>query len=154
VDDDPDIARFVVLSLEANGFDTATAADGQETLEHLDAVAPDVIVTGVIMPRMDGLELVTRIREEPAHATLPLLLLTARSRMIDKQEGLSLGADDYLVKPFDPAELIPHTRALADHGRPKDRDFADPSNVTPEEAARYLAARCVAADCPFAVRED
>ncbi|HEX2772455.1 MAG TPA: response regulator, partial [Micromonosporaceae bacterium] len=106
VDDDDDIARFVEVNLRLYGFDVAHARDGQEALEMIGKRRPDLAVVDVMMPRMDGVELTRRLRADPMTAVLPVIMLTAKGLTADKVVGLTTGADDYLVKPFDTAELI------------------------------------------------
>jgi diguanylate cyclase (GGDEF)-like protein len=106
VDDDQDIASFVAFNLEIQGYEVMRAKDGQEALELLEARRPDLAVIDWMMPRMDGMELTRRLRAEPLTSALPVIMLTAKSMTIDKVLGLTAGVDDYLVKPFDTAELI------------------------------------------------
>ncbi|MEV1146543.1 response regulator [Micromonospora sp. NPDC049799] len=106
VDDDEDIARFVEFNLRLHGFDVVHAGDGQEALEVIERQRPDLAVVDLMMPRIDGLELTRRLRADPMTAALPVIMLTAKGLTVDKVHGLSAGADDYLVKPFDTAELV------------------------------------------------
>ena len=106
VDDDQDIASFVAFNLEIQGYEVMRAKDGQEALELLETRRPDLAVIDWMMPRMDGVELTQRLRAEPLTSALPVIMLTAKSMSIDKVLGLTAGVDDYLVKPFDTAELI------------------------------------------------
>ncbi|SDZ32142.1 response regulator receiver modulated diguanylate cyclase [Micromonospora pattaloongensis] len=106
VDDDPDIARFVEVNLRLHGFDVVRAKDGQEALELIERQRPDLAVVDLMMPRVDGLELTRRLRADPMTAVLPIIMLTAKGMTVDKVVGLTAGADDYLVKPFDTAELV------------------------------------------------
>ncbi|WP_018722819.1 GGDEF domain-containing response regulator [Salinispora fenicalii] len=106
VDDDEDIARFVEFNLRLHGYEVIHAGDGQEALEVIAQHRPDLAVVDLMMPRMDGLELTRRLRADPMTAALPVIMLTAKGMTVDKVHGLSAGADDYLVKPFDTAELV------------------------------------------------
>jgi diguanylate cyclase (GGDEF)-like protein len=106
VDDDADIARFVAFNLRLHGFDVIHASDGQEALEVIEQRRPDLAVVDLMMPRIDGLELTRRLRADPMTSALPVIMLTAKGLTVDKVHGLSAGADDYLVKPFDTAELV------------------------------------------------
>ncbi|WP_433392806.1 GGDEF domain-containing response regulator [Micromonospora sp. KLBMP9576] len=106
VDDDEDIARFVGFNLRLHGFDVIHASDGQEALEVIERQRPDLAVVDLMMPRVDGLELTRRLRADPMTSALPVIMLTAKGMTVDKVHGLSAGADDYLVKPFDTAELV------------------------------------------------
>ncbi|MDG4788226.1 response regulator [Micromonospora sp. WMMD1102] len=106
VDDDEDIVRFVSFNLRLHGFEVAQASDGQEALEVIEQRRPDLAVVDLRMPRIDGLELTRRLRANPMTSALPVIMLTAKGLTVDKVHGLTAGADDYLVKPFDTAELV------------------------------------------------
>lgn len=106
VDDDEDIARFVGVNLRLHGFDVAYARDGQQALEMIEQRRPDLAIVDLMMPRIDGVELTRRLRADPMTAALPVIMLTARGLTVDKVVGLTAGADDYIVKPFDTAELV------------------------------------------------
>ncbi|MEQ4301988.1 response regulator [Plantactinospora sp. B6F1] len=106
VDDDEDIVRFVSFNLRLHGFDVVHASDGQEALEVIERRRPDLAVVDLRMPRIDGLELTRRLRANPMTSALPVIMLTAKGLTVDKVHGLTAGADDYLVKPFDTAELV------------------------------------------------
>ncbi|UQU67216.1 response regulator [Couchioplanes caeruleus] len=106
VDDDADIAGFVAFNLEVHGFDVVRARNGQEALELMETRRPDLAVVDWMMPQMDGVELTRRLRAEPLTSALPVIMLTAKGMTVDKVVGLTAGVDDYLVKPFDTAELI------------------------------------------------
>ncbi|HEX6968330.1 MAG TPA: response regulator [Micromonosporaceae bacterium] len=106
VDDDEDIARFVSVNLRLHGFDVLHACDGQEALELIEQRKPDLAIVDLMMPRVDGIELIRRLRADPMTLALPVIILTARGLTVDKVVGLTAGADDYMVKPFDTAELV------------------------------------------------
>jgi len=108
-DDDRKIIDMLRRTLAYEGYHVVTAADGREALAKVQAHRPDVVVLDWLMPGLDGLTVAQRIRE--ADAT-PILMLTARDAIEDRVEGLDAGADDYLVKPFAPAELLARLRAL------------------------------------------
>lgn len=107
-DDDPYIRELVRKILQNGGFDTAEAADGREALERIDGC--DCAVVDIMMPKMDGFEFVEKLRRY--YENLPVLLLTAKSGLPDKVRGFSLGADDYLTKPFEGGELLMRIKAL------------------------------------------
>ncbi|WP_213454312.1 response regulator [Rhizomonospora bruguierae] len=111
VDDDADIARFVEVNLRLHGFDVRIASDGVHALELIGHERPDLAVVDLMMPRMDGLELTRRLRADPMTSALPIIMLTAKGLTVDKVNGLTAGADDYLVKPFDTLELIARVRS-------------------------------------------
>jgi diguanylate cyclase (GGDEF)-like protein len=106
VDDDPDIARFVEVNLRSAGYDVAVAADGEEALEKAGELRPDLVLLDVMMPRIDGFEVAQRLRKNPQTANTSIIMLTAKALSADKVTGLQSGADDYIIKPFDPIELL------------------------------------------------
>ena len=111
-DDDLDILSVVRINLELEGFDVDTAVDGEDALQKATANPPDAIVLDIMMPRMDGLTALNRLRDQVSTANTPVLLLTARGLPEDRVRGLELGADDYMTKPFDINELIARIRAV------------------------------------------
>jgi diguanylate cyclase (GGDEF)-like protein len=111
VDDDRDIVRFVEVNLRLHGFDVITAGDGEEALSVIESNRPDLVLVDLMMPNLDGLGLTRRLRADPLTAALPIIMLTARAMTADKVLGLSAGADDYLVKPFDTLELVARVRS-------------------------------------------
>ncbi len=106
VDDDPDIARFVEVNLRSAGYDVAVAGDGEEALEKASELRPDLVLLDVMMPRIDGFEVAQRLRKNPQTANTSIIMLTAKALSADKVTGLQSGADDYIIKPFDPIELL------------------------------------------------
>jgi CheY-like chemotaxis protein len=112
VDDAPDIATVLTLTLRRAGFAVATASDGVDALEQIAAEVPDLIVLDVMMPRLDGLETLQRIRANPVTAAIPVLLLSAKTQVADRLAGFERGADDYLAKPFEPGEVIARVGSL------------------------------------------
>ncbi|WP_029422866.1 response regulator transcription factor [Alicyclobacillus macrosporangiidus] len=109
VDDDEHIRELIALYLKQAGFSVMEAADGLQALDILDRERVDMVILDIMMPKIDGWALCRRIREESA---LPVLMLTALGETPQKVKGLQLGADDYLVKPFHPAELVARVKAL------------------------------------------
>lgn len=112
VEDEVEIARLIRLYLEKEGFTCEVCADGEAALQVQRSLQPDLIVLDVMLPKLDGLEVCTRIRQKPGDKDPYILMLTARGEEIDRIIGLSTGADDYLVKPFSPRELVARIRAL------------------------------------------
>jgi diguanylate cyclase (GGDEF)-like protein len=106
VDDDPDIARFVEVNLRSAGYDVSVAADGEEALARAAELRPDLVLLDVMMPRIDGFEVAQRLRRNPQTANTSIIMLTAKALSTDKVLGLTAGADDYIIKPFDPIELL------------------------------------------------
>lgn len=103
VDDDPNICRITKLYLEKSGYAVETAHDGEQALAQFEALRPDFIVLDLMLPKRDGWSVCQKIR---AMSDVPILMLTARGQVEERIEGLQMGADDYLVKPFDPNELV------------------------------------------------
>ncbi len=106
VDDDPDIARFVEVNLRSAGYEVAVAGDGEEALQRASEMRPDLVLLDVMMPRIDGFEVAQRLRRNPQTANTSIIMLTAKALSTDKVLGLTAGADDYIIKPFDPIELL------------------------------------------------
>ena len=120
VDDDPKIRELLRLYVEREGHRPLFAADGESALDLAMRAKPDVVLLDVMLPGMDGFEVTRRLRDL---SQVPILLLTARSAEGDRIIGLDLGADDYVVKPFSPRELMARVRALLRrHGRPQAAD--------------------------------
>ncbi|GAA4833973.1 envelope stress response regulator transcription factor HitR [Paenibacillus vulneris] len=109
VDDDSHIRELVRVFLSGEGFEVIEASDGVEALALLESVTVDMVILDIMMPNMDGWELCRELRE---HYELPLLMLTAKGETAQKVKGFELGTDDYLVKPFDPLELVVRVKAL------------------------------------------
>jgi two-component system alkaline phosphatase synthesis response regulator PhoP len=108
VDDEPTILRLVESYLKAESYEVYTAADGPAALKAVHAFKPDLVVLDVMLPGLDGLEVLTRLRRE---SDAYVILLTARTEETDKIVGLSVGADDYVTKPFSPRELVARVKA-------------------------------------------
>jgi CheY-like chemotaxis protein len=113
VDDDEVIRRLIAVNLQLEGFDVETAVDGQDCLERVTEIDPDVITLDVMMPRLDGWETAVQLRKSPETAHIKVVLITARAQEDDKTRGGRVGADAYLTKPFDPNEMIRVVRELA-----------------------------------------
>lgn len=109
VDDDENILTSVSMALEADGHKVKTYSDGAEALEHVTASAPDLVVSDIKMPNMDGMELLKRIRQT---SDTPLIFLTSKDEEIDEVLGLTLGADDYIKKPFSQRLLLERIKAV------------------------------------------
>ena len=109
VDDDPHIREVVRLFLQKEGFEVQEAADGVEALASMELVKAELVILDIMMPNMDGWELCQKLREA---GDCPILMITAKRETTDKLKGFKLGTDDYLVKPFDPMELVARVKAL------------------------------------------
>jgi len=112
VDDEIDISTILTLALRRAGYEVTTAADGLEAIAEIHREAPDLILLDVMMPRADGLETLRRIREHGPSAHVPVIMLTARAALADKMHGFERGADDYVAKPFEPAEVLARVQVL------------------------------------------
>ena len=112
VEDEAEIAQLVQLYLEKEGFACRTCRDGMTALTMFQEEKPDLIVLDLMIPKLDGLEVCARIRQKPGTKDPYILMLTARGEELDRIIGLSTGADDYLVKPFSPKEMVARVRAL------------------------------------------
>ena len=106
VDDDPVILRLLEVNFQLEGIEVATAVDGEEGVEEARRTRPDVVISDIMMPKVNGLELLSMLRDDPLTAALPVILLSAKAQAADVQRGMELGAADYITKPFDPLELI------------------------------------------------
>jgi len=118
VEDEAALQKLLAYNLEAAGFEVAQAFDGEEALTLLAERTPDLVVVDWMIPQLSGLELLRRIRRRPEQAHVPVVMLTARTEEPDRLRGLELGADDYVTKPFSPAELIARIRAVLRRVRP------------------------------------
>lgn len=106
VDDDPQVLKLLRVNFELEGYDVMTATNGEEALDLVGRDSPDAVICDVMMPGIDGLEVVRRLRADPATVALPLVVVSAKAQRSDVAAGLQLGADAYVTKPFDPAELL------------------------------------------------
>jgi DNA-binding response OmpR family regulator len=113
VDDDEVIRQLIAVNLQLEGFEVETAVDGQDRLEKVAEVAPDVITLDVMMPRLDGWVTAVRLREDPGTAHIRVVMITARAQEHDVRRGNEIGVDAYVTKPFDPNQLIQTVRTLA-----------------------------------------
>lgn len=118
VDDDANIAKIIVRNLVLEGYQTLEARTGQEALQHLRLVEPDLILLDVEMPQLDGFETLGRIRRV---SEIPVIMLTVRAEVSDKIRGLELGADDYLTKPFNRQELNLRIKAVLRRFEPPEK---------------------------------
>lgn len=109
VDDDTNIAELISLYLNKEGYETKTAETGKEAIEYFKEYKPDLMLLDIMLPEADGYDVCREIRKEHQ---VPIIMLTAKGEVFDKVLGLELGADDYIVKPFDPKELIARVKAV------------------------------------------
>jgi len=107
VDDEPDLLEVVKLILESDGYQVVTASSGQDALNRIEKDMPDLVLLDIIMPRMDGWEVFSRIKSNPKTTDIPVIMLTAKDQRIDKLIGLHVvRVNDYITKPFGRAELL------------------------------------------------
>lgn len=112
IDDEPDILHLVDIHLKKAGYHTALFHDAGTFLRSLSLHVPDLIILDLMLPDMDGFEVCRRLKQEITHAAMPVIMLTAKGQEADKVQGLELGADDYLTKPFSPRELVARVKAV------------------------------------------
>ncbi|WP_339242133.1 response regulator transcription factor [Paenibacillus sp. FSL R5-0517] len=127
VDDDSHIRKLIRIYLEKNQFSVLEAADGQEALDLLSRTKVDLAIVDVMMPRIDGIELTEDIR---SYLDIPILMVTAKGESKDKVRGFNAGSDDYLVKPFDPVELILRVKSLLKRYNKSSSNIIQISGVT------------------------
>jgi two-component system alkaline phosphatase synthesis response regulator PhoP len=106
VDDEVYLLQILDFSLGAEGYDVVTAEDGEQALNKAKAEQPDLIVLDIMMPKVDGYEACRKLKQDPSMKDVPVILLTAKGRDIDRKLGLEVGADDYITKPFSPNKLL------------------------------------------------
>jgi two-component system phosphate regulon response regulator PhoB len=117
VDDEPEAVELVEFNLKQAGFEVLTAADGADALKKAHSALPSLVVLDLMLPEIDGLEVCKMLRRDPATATIPIVMVTARAAEIDRVLGLELGADDYITKPFSPRELVLRIKRILLRGR-------------------------------------
>jgi two-component system alkaline phosphatase synthesis response regulator PhoP len=117
VDDNPDIITIVKTILEGKGFNVLSASSGQELLNLLQGQKPDLIILDIMMPEMDGLEVLSRLKAVTETASIPVILLTAKVQYEDVLGGYKLGADYYITKPFTSTQLVNGINLLLGEGR-------------------------------------
>ncbi len=117
-EDEPAVSELLRYNLEAQGYETAIADDGEEALLLLEERTPDLILLDWMLPKVSGIEICRRVRSRPETANLPVIMLTAKTEEADKVRGLEMGADDYITKPFSTNELIARVKAVLRRIRP------------------------------------
>jgi len=150
VDDDPFIARLLEIELKAAGYDVRVASDGEQALAAAQERPPQLVLADVMMPNMDGFELTRRLRQDPRTATVSVIMLTARGLSADKLEGFAIGADDYIVKPFDTPELLARIRGVLNRASDT-RSLSPMTGLAGNIAIEDEIERRVSAGDPFAV---
>jgi len=124
IEDDKHISKLVNYNLEKAGYDSTVVEDGEEALDILSKQGVDLIILDIMLPKMDGFEVCRIIKQESKFKNIPIIMLTAKGEEVDRIVGLELGADDYVVKPFSPRELVLRVKAILKRGKieesPKD----------------------------------
>lgn len=124
VEDDPDICEILQYNLEQEGYEIRVIQDGKDALEEITKNPPDLILLDLMLPGMNGLEVARIIRKDEHTSNIPIIMITARSEEMDVLQGLEMGADDYITKPFRPREVIARVKALLRrHHRDEDRIY-------------------------------
>jgi DNA-binding response OmpR family regulator len=114
VDDEPNIVMSLEFLMRRAGFDVAVARNGREALDALEGSPPDLLLLDVMMPEFDGYEVCERIRARPEWSGTKIVMLTARGREVERERGLSLGADAYVTKPFSTRDLVEQVKRMLD----------------------------------------
>jgi DNA-binding response OmpR family regulator len=121
VEDEKDIIKMLEYNLKKEGFKTLSARDGENALDMAARQRPDIVILDLMLPGMDGLEVCKNLKGDAKTASIPVIMLTAKSQESDKIVGLELGADDYMTKPFSPRELIARIKAVLRRVKEKDK---------------------------------
>ncbi|MCP8690072.1 response regulator transcription factor [Marinobacterium sedimentorum] len=116
VDDEPNIVLSLEFLMQQAGFEVITANDGETALQRVAEQRPDLILLDISLPGLSGFEVLERLRAQPEHARLPIIMLTAHGREVEREKGLALGADDYVTKPFSTRLLVEKVQALLTDG--------------------------------------
>jgi len=151
VEDEPDILEVVRYNLKQAGYEVVVAGDGEKALELAEQELPDLMVLDLILPGIDGLEVCRLLKQREKVQDIPILMLTARAEEVDRIVGLELGADDYVVKPFSPRELLLRIKAILRRGQARDPESPGeeetiqigPLRIEPASHQVYLAGRPV-----------
>jgi DNA-binding NarL/FixJ family response regulator len=138
VDDDPALLHAVADCLRAEGYEVTTARSGAEALSRLAAYPPDLVISDIRMPRMDGYTLARNIRNAPRTALIPIIFLTAKDQKADRIDGFRAGVDAYLVKPFEPDELLTVVASILSRVERTHSEIARLTGAAPTEDRRAL----------------
>ena len=112
VDDEPNIVLSLEFLMQQTGFEVETAEDGEGALAKVEHAAPDLILLDISLPGISGFDVLEQLRQDDRHARLPIIMLTAHGREVEREKGLALGADDYVTKPFSTQALVEKVKAL------------------------------------------
>jgi len=117
VDDEANIALSLEFLMKQSGFEVRTATDGEQALAAIEESPPDLVLLDINMPKLNGYEVCSRVRAQPEWERVRIIMLTAKGRDIEREKGLAMGADDYIVKPFATSEVVEKVRAMLEAGR-------------------------------------
>ncbi|MFO7649120.1 MULTISPECIES: response regulator transcription factor [Halomonas] len=112
VDDEANIVLSLEFLMQQAGFEVVTAEDGETALERVAEGAPDLVLLDISLPGISGFDVLERLRADPDHARLPIIMLTAHGREVEREKGMALGADDYITKPFSTQALVDKVKTL------------------------------------------
>ncbi|MGM0914570.1 MAG: response regulator transcription factor [Pseudomonadota bacterium] len=112
VDDEPNIVLSLEFLMQQAGFEVVTAEDGESALARVEEGPPDLVLLDISLPGISGFDVLERLRGDPTHARLPIIMLTAHGREVEREKGLALGADDYVTKPFSTQALVEKVKSL------------------------------------------
>ncbi|MCE0731692.1 response regulator [Halomonas sp. G15] len=112
VDDEPNIVLSLEFLMQQAGFEVVTAEDGESALARIEEGPPDLVLLDISLPGISGFDVLERLRGDPTHARLPIIMLTAHGREVEREKGLALGADDYVTKPFSTQALVEKVKSL------------------------------------------
>jgi two-component system phosphate regulon response regulator PhoB len=151
VDDDPDIVRLVTYNLSQSGFEAVQAGTGREALEIVQKQPPDLVILDLMLPDVDGIEVCRTLRSHEGSANIPIVMLTARSEEIDRVVGFELGADDYVMKPFSPRELVLRIKSILRRSRTERTEMlrAGRIQIYPDRRQCFLGSESI----PLTVKE-
>lgn len=151
VDDDPDIVRLVSYNLSQSGFEPVHAGNGREALAIIQSQPPDLIILDLMLPDVDGIEVCRTLRSQDVSANIPIVMLTARSEEIDRVVGFELGADDYVMKPFSPRELVLRVKSILKRSRTDRTEMlrAGRIQIYPDRRQCFVASQAI----PLTVKE-
>ncbi|MFH1854092.1 MAG: response regulator transcription factor [Candidatus Omnitrophota bacterium] len=122
IEDDKNISKLIKYNLEKAGFGCVVARTGEDALDILDKEAVDLMLLDIMLPKMDGFQVCRQVKQDKKLSLIPVIMLTAKGEEVDRVVGLELGADDYIVKPFSPRELILRIKAILKRNKPKEDD--------------------------------
>ncbi len=120
IEDESDILEVIAYNLKREGYEVLTSTDGEDGLAQIEQEAPDLVVLDLMLPTIDGIEICTKLKTDPITRSIPVIMVTAKGEESDIVLGLSVGADDYVTKPFSPKELVARVKAVLRRGQLKD----------------------------------